>query len=131
MRPIDGDKLYEILESIEEIAADETENNGEDGTTRILCPVPMTTRTMQDLVNDMPTVEAEPRARGGWVLGDRDNGEPDMLCTNCRAEYNFEVAGGDLVELLKQDYFFCPHCGAKMLSFGYVRKEPANGDNQN
>lgn len=125
MRPIDADKVTEILERIEENAADETENNGEDGTTRIVEPVRTTTREMLDLINDMPTVEAEPRAKGAWALGDPDEGEPDMLCTNCRAEYDFDVGGGDLVELLKQDYFYCPHCGAKMLAFGTIRKEPA------
>ena len=62
MRQIDADKLYEILENIEENAAAETENNGEDGTTRILLPVAITTREMQDLINDQPTVEAAPVA---------------------------------------------------------------------
>lgn len=115
MRPIDADTVIIILESIEENATDGTENDGTDGTTRIVEPVRTTTREMMDLINDMPTMEAEPRPRSGWILGDPDEGEADLICGHCNKEYDFDVGGGDLVELLKQDYFFCPFCGAKML----------------
>ena len=60
MRLIDADKLAAILEDMEEKAADETENDGSDGTTRIVCPVRTTTREMLDLIADQPTVEAVP-----------------------------------------------------------------------
>ena len=63
MRLIDADALTSILEEWEEKACDGTENDGSDGTTRVLHPVPTTTREMIDLIADQPTIEAEPQ----WI----------------------------------------------------------------
>ena len=51
------DALLFILENMEETACDGGENDGTDGTTRILEPVPTTTREMIDLIADLPTVD--------------------------------------------------------------------------
>jgi hypothetical protein len=56
---IDGDKLAAILEDIEEKAADGTENDGTDGTTRIVHPVRTTTSEMLDLIADQPTLGSD------------------------------------------------------------------------
>lgn len=73
MRLIDADALSSILEEWEEKACDGTENDGSDGTTRVLHPVPTTTREMIDLIAEQPTIEADPVKHG---LGDpRTNGD--------------------------------------------------------
>lgn len=59
MRMIDADKLATILEDIEEKAADGTENDGTDGTTRIVHPVRTTTSEMLDLIADQPTLGSD------------------------------------------------------------------------
>ena len=56
-RLIDADALSSILEEWEEKACDGTENDGSDGTTRVLHPVPTTTREMIDLIANQPTME--------------------------------------------------------------------------
>ena len=57
MRLIDAGALAFVLEEWEEKACDGTENDGSDGTTRVLHPVPTTTREMIDLIADQPTIE--------------------------------------------------------------------------
>lgn len=60
MRLIDADALAAILEGWEEKAADGTENDGTDGTTRILHAVQTTTQEMLDLIANQPTAAALP-----------------------------------------------------------------------
>lgn len=62
-RLIDADALTSILEEWEEKACDGTENDGSDGTTRVLHPVPTTTREMIDLIADQPTIAPAPQ----WI----------------------------------------------------------------
>lgn len=59
MRMIDADKLAAILEDMEEKAADGTENDGSDGTTRIIHPVHTTTSEMLDLIANQPTLGSD------------------------------------------------------------------------
>lgn len=61
-RMVDADVLTSILEEWEEKGCDGTENDGSDGTTRVLHPVPTTTREMIDLIADQPTIA--PRYNG-------------------------------------------------------------------
>ena len=56
MRLIDADALTSVLEQWEEKTCDGTENDGSDGTTRVLHPVPTTTTEMIDLIADQPTI---------------------------------------------------------------------------
>lgn len=51
---------------------------------------------------------------GSWIIGSREDGETDLTCGVCGAEYDFEVAGGDLEFMLQDDYHYCPNCGARM-----------------
>ena len=60
MRLIDADALAAILEDWEEKATDGTENDGTDGTTRIVHAVQTTTQEMLDLIADQPTAAALP-----------------------------------------------------------------------
>lgn len=57
---IDRDRLANILEAWEETAADGTENDGTDGTTRIVHAVATNTQEMLDLIADQPRVAAVP-----------------------------------------------------------------------
>jgi hypothetical protein len=53
---IDREYLRKVLEEMEEEAADGGENDGSDGTTRILEPVKTTTREMMDLLDMLPSM---------------------------------------------------------------------------
>lgn len=108
MKVISVDKLTEILENIQENAADETENNGEDGTTRIVYPAAMTTQEMIDLVNDLPTVELPEPAR--WEPSPVMPGY--VRCSGC---HNCHVAD-DWLDGKKWKH--CPECGAPMENGG-------------
>lgn len=76
-RTIDADALTSVLEKWEEQVCDGTENDGSDGTTRVLHPVPTTTREVIDLIADQPTIDPTPQwipvmemepERTGWFL---------------------------------------------------------------
>lgn len=79
MRLIDADVLTDSLDEWEENAVFGTENDGTDGTTMILQPVPTTTREMEDLIGMQPTVDAVEVVRckdcGDW----REYGD-DHVC---------------------------------------------------
>lgn len=122
MRLIDADALSSILEEWEEKACDGTENDGSDGTTRVLHPVPTTTREMIDLIAEQPTIEADPVKHG---LGDqRTNG--DRIRT---------MSDEELAEMLSQLHYgrdepwsspfarkFCDSCPAPEYTFDDGRK---------
>ena len=95
-RLIDADALTSILEEWEEKACDGTENDGSDGTTRVLHSVPTTTREMIDLIADQTTIEAEPVKHGRW-----DEKKRFVECSACG-------------ERRMITHNFCPNCGAKM-----------------
>ena len=70
-----------------------------------------------DLVDSMPTIDAEPVRHGRWVdrYGNKyDN--PLYECSECKgkARYRFtrDELGREIAEQALDDY--CPHCGAKM-----------------
>ena len=113
-RLINADTLTSVLEEREEQACDGTENDGSDGTTRVLHPVPMTTREIIDLIADQPTIEAEPVKHGRWV--DRFDGKyanPLYECSECKrlALYTIETDSEGWIQALSNA---CPHCCAKM-----------------
>lgn len=56
MRLIDADALEAILNNWEEKEADRTENDGSDGTTRIVHPVETDTDEMINLISMQPTI---------------------------------------------------------------------------
>lgn len=67
--------------------------------------------------------KVEPKT-GYWVIGDPDNGESDLICGECGKEFDFEVAGGDMLYWLESEYKFCPCCGTRM----FVNKVDADED---
>lgn len=56
MRLIDADALEAILNNWEEKEADRTENDGSDGTTRIVHPVETDMDEMINLISMQPTI---------------------------------------------------------------------------
>lgn len=106
MRLIDASALASILEDWEEKAADGTENDGTDGTTRIIHAVQTTTQEMLDLIAEQTTVDAVPVVHAQW--------EPHHMvpgfvrCSACRdcITYNEWPDGSK--------WKYCPECGAKM-----------------
>lgn len=60
-----------------------------------------------DLIEDMPTVDAEPVRHGRWI-----EKQTTIQCSNCGKEYNDEIlcmCYGEDAELKH-----CPMCGVKM-----------------
>ena len=117
MRLIDADALASVLEEWEEKACDRTENDGSDGTTRVLQPVPTTTREMIDLIADQPTIEAETVKHGRWV--DRyANKYANTLyeCSECKGAALYKVGTNELGSdrIVQALTAVCPHCFAKM-----------------
>lgn len=55
----------------------------------------------------------EPKT-GHWIIGDPDSGESDLICGECGKEFDFDVAGGDMLYWLESEYKFCPCCGTRM-----------------
>lgn len=102
-RLIDADALTSILEEWEEKACDGTENDGSDGTTRVLYYVPTTTAEMIDLIAAQPTIEAEPVKRGRWERSGA------LLECQCCGEIYSQLGGN-----AGKSWNYCPNCGAKM-----------------
>lgn len=104
MRLIDANALIDTLEEWEENAIFGTENDGSDGTTKILLPVPTTTREMQDLVAMQPAVDAVPVVHGRWEPHPLYSGY-DRCSACCNSIFKFD----------DDDKFqYCPRCGAEM-----------------
>lgn len=56
--------------------------------------------TVRELINDAPTVEAEPVRHGHWI---KDNDEYDK-CSICGNLHHYSESYG----------YYCQHCGARM-----------------
>ena len=113
MRLIDADVLTSILEKWEEQACDGTENDGSDGTTRVLHPVPTTTREMIDLIAEQFTIEAEPVKHGRWdEIPNRY-----MSVSSKDGSYSGHATSCSVCHEVNPNAFktnYCPNCGAKM-----------------
>lgn len=117
-RLIDADVLIDTLDEWEENAVFGTENDGTDGTTMILSPVPTTTREMQDLIGMQPTVDAAYAKHGKWTdVLETTLYVPDMRCTfthtaetcsRCKVRTGFVGPKRYLLDM------HCPNCSAKM-----------------
>ena len=74
------------------------------------CNIQFTTREVcgktcreQLVIDNAPTIEAEPVEHGRW----EESGYRGMLaCSVCRI---YHISNGD-----EYDFTYCPHCGAKM-----------------
>lgn len=75
------------------------------------------TTVIPNILNNAPTVDAEPVRHGRWI--DEYNGKysnPRYICSNCKGKalYDFErdaLGNYSGVQVLTEH---CPHCGAKM-----------------
>ena len=65
-----------------------------------LCPLD----EVSDVIDYCPTVDAEPVRHGRWIYK-----YFDAYCSNCGWENK-----ADTVTRIRNDYPYCPHCGAKM-----------------
>ena len=59
---------------------------------------------MVDALNVLPTIDAEPVRRGKWWEPFKDG---DMYCSECHAVV-------EMRERFRRNWYYCPHCGAKM-----------------
>ena len=96
MRLIDADALKKTLQ---ELTVEGKSTKEVTGGIKVL-------RIMPQVVDDEPTIEAEPVKRGKW-LETRDSDK--RLCSNCR-----------IIHFIAQypcgKINYCPNCGAKMIT---------------
>lgn len=62
------------------------------------------THMVPNILRNLPTVDAEPVRRGQWIYKWFDS-----YCSVCGWENK-----ADTVTRIRNDYPYCPHCGAKM-----------------
>lgn len=101
MRLIDADALGGTIEAIENIVVGMESN---------------VLHRMRNMVNAMPTVDAEPVRNGSWVY-DPDGMDFNLgawVCSECKAKNNNlgGLQGINPYRLVGSRY--CPNCGAKM-----------------
>ena len=64
-----------------------------------------------DLVDEQPTVKAEPIRYGEWRADERSYTVGEAWCSVCKTEYNID----DLYNVGENNLpNYCPHCGALM-----------------
>ena len=62
------------------------------------------------VVNDAPTVDAEPVRHGKWIHNKWSEMRHDYDCSLCGCR----ITGVDPFSLSATAYYYCPECGAKM-----------------
>lgn len=65
-------------------------------------------KTLDSIIFEFPTIEAEPVRRGRWVEGINDK----WVCSECGTGNNYAYSW-DITGYQLQDRY-CPNCGAKM-----------------
>lgn len=60
--------------------------------------------SIENYVDDMPAVDAEPVRHGLWIWDDEG-----YHCSEC-----FYHAYGETGEVLSGNWHYCPHCGSRM-----------------
>jgi hypothetical protein len=63
---------------------------------------------IKDVVNKMPTVDADPVRHGSWDAGLNIDNEPLFTCSVCKRSF---CGPEDYIEEIIN---YCPNCGAKM-----------------
>lgn len=70
----------------------------------LIFPTEQFKKAFTEMINDCPTIDAEPIKHGRWVI------EPDATIMRCNiCGWAFEYYGG-----LEEEWNNCPHCGAQM-----------------
>lgn len=97
MRLIDADKLKETISKYEFNAPNERYKQGGECVLNFYMP---------KIIDDAPTIEAEPVRHGGWAYN-------DMYLPNCaecsECGWKSSVSGDEI-----SSYHYCPNCGARM-----------------
>ena len=88
-RYIDADKLWKEIESVEYYGCDAEVSR--------IC----------GLIQNAPTVEANPIVYGKWISGIDKDHQAYCYCSNCTVDAHEQDA-----DFIKSN--FCPNCGAKM-----------------
>lgn len=66
------------------------------------------------MVDRMPTIEAEPVRHGRWEKCWQEKSKHYFQCSNCQTAYMDGVSGAIAPEYGSRAWMYCPHCGAKM-----------------
>ena len=64
----------------------------------------------QQMIENAPTIEAEPVRHGRWVYADKIGGMMHYSCTSCKSDGKECIADENEITWFK----FCPKCGARM-----------------
>lgn len=99
MRPIDADALKQTISKYEFTAPNKTYQHGGECVLNFYMP---------KIIDDAPTIEAEPVRHGEWTEKKSGKGVFDyyFICSECHKNTP------DKAFLIAPD--FCPNCGAKM-----------------
>ena len=62
-------------------------------------------KIFNELIQKAPTVDAEPVRHGRWIYDFNEDGYDGYRCSNCMEHRQIDY---------KDDYHYCPNCGAKM-----------------
>lgn len=104
MRLIDADELLEIVEkrylSACVQAAQGTRRKGKS----IHYGIAIGMNFVRNVINEQPTIEAEPVRHGRWIDGMPYTGSHWKVCSKCHKSADHPAGGHE----------YCGHCGAKM-----------------
>lgn len=65
-------------------------------------------------IKGLPTAEAQPK-EGLWLDLDSSNEKYDHIkCSECGAEFAVDAHRWCDIGQIKEDFIYCPHCGARM-----------------
>ena len=73
---------------------------------------------LHEIIDNQPTIEAEPVRHGRWIEAEDDNGKDGIVCSECGHFVPFDYEYFDNPSHLKQDNKICNNCGAIMKNGG-------------
>lgn len=104
MRLIDADALKSTIRKYEFNAPNERYKQGGECVLNFYMP---------KIIDDAPTIEAEPVRHGKWVQSRSPGGSPLCNCSVCGdSAISQDNDWGDVIDYHETD--FCPNCGARM-----------------
>ena len=104
MRMIDADALMEVLEKIPAVGFKNIDNQ-----TYVLVLLAQ----IYNIIKQQPTIEE--RKTGKWIEYDSDEDKYDIIkCSCCNHTFTVDSFHWTDIGFTKNDFNFCPNCGADM-----------------
>lgn len=99
------DKYIKADDLLNAIYPVDPENDGSDGCTVVARPQTLTSEELEAMIDSLPAADVAPVVHSRWVQD--ENGTQDHHCIECGMSFR-------LYAYCKNDYNYCPSCGAKM-----------------